>query len=199
MVKMRTLLADCLREEANGYVVNSLISEFPTIQDLMNASEDELKLIRGIGAVKARQLAAILEFVKKVNAPVVDKRVIIRSPQDVYGLMRPYMEYLQTEHFCIVGLSTKNHVLFQETISQGTLNASLIHPREVFKPLIKRACASVLLVHNHPSSDPTPSKEDIELTKKLVEAGELLGIQVLDHVVVGGNGQYVSFKEKGLI
>ena len=109
------------------------------------------------------------------------------------------MEYLQTEHFCVVGLSTKNHVLFQETISQGTLNASLVHPREVFKPLIKRACASVLLVHNHPSGNVTPSKEDIELTQSLVKAGELLQIQVLDHIIIGGNGQYVSFKEKGII
>ena len=199
MDKMKNLLADCLREEANGYLVTELVNSFPTVQDLMNASEDELKLIRGIGAVKARQLTAILEFVKKVNAPATDKRVIIRSPQDVYSLMRPYMEYLQTEHFCVVGLSTKNHVLFQETISQGTLNASLVHPREVFKPLIKRACASVLLVHNHPSGNVTPSKEDIELTQSLVKAGELLQIQVLDHIIIGGNGQYVSFKEKGII
>jgi DNA repair protein radc len=198
MDKMRELLSNCLREDVNGYVVSALMNEFPTIQDLMNANEDELKLIRGIGAVRARQLTAILEFVKKVNAPTPDKRVIIHSPRDIYDLMRSSMEYLQTEHFCVVGLSTKNHVIFQETVSTGTLNASLVHPREVFKRLIKRACASALLVHNHPSFDPTPSQEDIELTQKLIEAGKLLDIQVLDHVIIG-HGQYISFKEKGLI
>lgn len=197
MGKMRELFSNCLREDVDGYVVSALVNEFPTIQDLMNASEDELKLIKGIGAVKARQLTAILEFVKKVNAPPSDKRVIIRSPKDVYDMMRSSMEHLQTEHFCIVGLSTKNHVIFRETISTGTLNASLVHPREVFKPLIKRACASAILCHNHPSTDPTPSQEDIELTRKLVEAGKLLDISVLDHIIIGHG--YVSFKEKGLI
>ncbi|CVK18410.1 RadC family protein [Sporomusa sphaeroides] len=199
MNTMRHLLAGCLREEPNGYMVTELVNSFPTVQDLMNASEDELKLIRGIGAVKARQLTAILEFVKKVNAPVADKRVIIRSPQDVCNLVRSDMEYLQTEHFRVVGLSTKHHVLFQETVSQGTLDASLVHCREVFKLLIKRASASAIFVHNHPSGDPTPSPEDIELTRKLVEAGKLLGIQVLDHVIIGRSSKYISFKEQQII
>ena len=198
MHKMRDLLSSCLREDANGYVVTTLVNEFPTLQDLMNASENEIRLIKGIGIVKAKQLQAILEFVKQVNTPVSDKRVIIRSPKDVYNMVRVSMEHLQVEQFCVVGLSTKNHVLFKETISIGTLNASLVHPREVFKPLIKRACASCILVHNHPSGDPMPSPEDIQLTSTLVEAGELLGISVLDHVVVG-MGQYTSFKEKCLI
>jgi DNA repair protein RadC len=200
MENMRELLSRCLREDANGYVVQSLVAEFPTMQDLMNASEEEIRLLRGIGVIKAKQLHAILQFVKSVNSPVAHKRVTIRSPRDVYDFMRRELEYLQVEHFCVLGLNTKNGVLFLEIISTGSLNASLVHSRETFKVLIKRSCASCILVHNHPSCDTTPSNEDILLTMKLVECGELLGIRVLDHIIVGADGGgYVSFKEKGLI
>jgi len=200
MDKMREILAACLRESANSYVVDALVAGFPTIQDLMNSSEGELRLIRNIGAVKARQLTAILEFVRTVHAPDMNKRIIIRSAKDVYDLVRGDMEYLQVEHFAVLGLNTKNHVLFTETISRGTLNSSIVHPREAFRPLIKRACASCILVHNHPSGDTAPSPEDISLTKRLVEAGKLLDIAVLDHIIVGAaGGGYVSFKEKGLM
>lgn len=195
---MRELLANCLREEANGYVVSSLVNEFPTLPDLINAEEQELRNIKGIGAVKAKQLRAILDFVRAAHMPVTDKRVIIRSPSDVYETMKANLEFLQQEEFWVIGLNTKNQVVFKENISMGTLNASLVHPREVYKRLIKRACASCILVHNHPSGDPTPSHEDIDLTRKLVEAGKLLDMAVLDHVIVG-MGKYVSFKEKGLI
>ncbi len=200
MENMRKLLAGCLRESANGYVVDALIAAYPNISELMNASETEICLIKGIGIVKAKQLKAILEFVRKVHAPDANKRVIIRSPKDVYDLVRGDMEFLQVEHFDVIGLSTKSHVIFKENISIGSLNASLVHPRETFRGLIKRSCASCLLVHNHPSSDTTPSKEDIILTKNLVECGKLLGIEVIDHIIVGAaGGGYVSFKEKGFM
>jgi len=200
MENMRKLLAGCLRESANGYVVDALIAAYPNISELMNASETEICLIKGIGIVKAKQLKAILEFVRKVHAPDANKRVIIRSPKDVYDLVRGDMEFLQVEHFDVIGLSTKSHVVFKENISIGSLNASLVHPRETFRGLIKRSCASCLLVHNHPSSDTTPSKEDIILTKNLIECGKLLGIEVIDHIIVGAaGGGYVSFKEKGLM
>jgi len=195
---MRELLAGCLRENANGYVVDTLMDTYPNISELMNASEDEICQIKGIGVLKAKQLKAILEFAKNAYAPDLNKRVIIRSPKDVFNLVRADMEFLQVEHFDVIGLSTKNHVVFRENISSGSLNASLVHPRETFKRLIKRSCASCLLVHNHPSSDTTPSNEDIALTNNLVECGKLLGIEVIDHIIVGA-GRYVSFKEKGLI
>jgi DNA repair protein RadC len=185
---MRDLLSRCLRENANGYVVQSLVAEFPTMQDLMNASEEEIRLLRGIGVIKAKQLYAISQFVKSVNSPVTDKRVTIRSPRDVYDFMRGELEYLQVEYFCVLGLNTKNGVLFSEIISTGSLNTSLVHSRETFKTLIKRSCASCILVHNHPSCDTTPSNEDILLTKKVVECGELLGISVLDHIIIGAAG-----------
>jgi DNA repair protein RadC len=195
---IREVLAYCLREDSNGYVVNSLLREFPTIQDLFNADEGDLRVIKGIGAVKAKQLRAIVTFVKMVNSPDTTHWAVIRSPQDVFDIMRGDMEFLQVEEFAIIGLSTKNHVLFNEVVSTGTLNASLVHPREVFKSLIKRSCGGVILVHNHPSGFTEPSTEDISLTKKLVEAGKLLEIPVLDHVIIG-RGKYLSFKEKGLL
>ena len=197
MEKMRDLLAGCLRESANGYVVDTLIENYPNIGELMNATEKEISSIKGIGIVKAKQLKSILEFVRKVNTPDASKRIIIRSPKDVYELVRADMEFLEVEHFDVIGLSTKNHVIFKENISIGSLNASIVHPREAFKGLIRRSCAACILVHNHPSSDPSPSNEDILLTKKLVECGSIIGIEVLDHVIVGAaGGGYVSLKEQ---
>lgn len=198
MEKMRILLAGCLRESANGYVVDALIENYPNISELMNASEKEISSIKGIGVVKAKQLGAILEFARKVYAPDKTKRIIIKSPKDVFDLVRVDMEFLQVEHFDVIGLSTKNHVVFKENISIGSLNASIVHPREAFKGLIRRSCASCILVHNHPSSDPIPSDEDILLTKKLVECGSIIGIEVLDHIIVGADGGgYFSLKEQG--
>ena len=198
MEGMRTLLADCLRESANGYVVDALLEKYPNVSELMNADETEISSIKGIGIVKAKQLSAILEFARKVYTPDKNKRIIVRSPRDVFDFVRADMEFLQVEHFDVIGLSTKNHVIFKENISIGSLNASIVHPREAFKGLIRRSCAACILVHNHPSSDASPSDEDILLTKKLVECGKLIGIEVLDHVIVGADGGgYVSLKEQG--
>lgn len=198
MEGMRNLLAGCLRESANGYVVDALIENYPNISELMNADEKEISSIKGIGIVKAKQLSAILEFARKVYTPDKNKRIIVRSPKDVYELVRADMEFLQVEHFDVIGLSTKNHVIFKENISIGSLNASIVHPREAFKGLIRRSCAACILVHNHPSSDASPSYEDILLTKKLVECGSIIGIEVLDHIIVAADGGgYVSLKEQG--
>lgn len=198
MEGMRNLLAGCLRESANGYVVDALLENYPNISELMNADEKEISSIKGIGIVKAKQLSAILEFARKVYTPDKNKRIIVRSPKDVFDFVRADMEFLQVEHFDVIGLSTKNHVVFKENISIGSLNASIVHPREAFKGLIRRSCAACILVHNHPSSDASPSDEDILLTKKLVECGSIIGIEVLDHIIVGANGGgYVSLKEQG--
>lgn len=198
MEGMRTLLADCLRESANGYVVDALIENYPNVSELMNASEKEITSIKGVGLVKAKQLSAILEFARKVYTPDKNKRFFVKSPKDVFNLVRADMEFLQVEHFDVIGLSTKNHVVFKENISIGSLNASIVHPREAFKGLIRRSCAACIFVHNHPSSDPLPSDEDILLTKKLVECGKLIGIEVLDHIIVGATGGgYISLKEQG--
>ena len=194
---LQTLLAQCLREDVNGYKVAALLAEFPTIHELMNASEDDMRMIKGIGAVKAKQLASILAFVRYAQGnPDGMNRLVISSPQDAYSLVKSDMEYLQVEQFRVLRLNTKNRVICQHIVSSGTLNASLVHARETFRTLIRRACAATILVHNHPSGDPTPSQDDIVLTKSLVQSGEIIGINVLDHIIVG-QGRYMSFKEMG--
>lgn len=195
---LKTILAQCLREDVNSYPVNELLKEFPTMQELMNATEEEMKLIKGIGVVKAKQLSAILRFIRYAHGNPDCERPMISSPKDVYNIVRGELEYLTVEQFMVLGLSTKNHVNFRHTVSVGSLNASIVHPRETFRMLIRRSCAAAILVHNHPSGDPTPSIEDVSLTKKLVEAGQIINIPVLDHIIVG-QARYVSLKEKGVI
>ncbi len=195
---LQRILAECLRESTDSYTIQALLREFPTMQALMNATEPDMLQIKGIGRAKARQLSAILNFVRFVQMNPVDNRIIIRSAQDIYALVRRELEYLTFEQFLVIGLNTKNHVIVRHTVSVGTLNASIVHPRETFKLLIRRACASTILVHNHPSGDPEPSKEDIQLTKRLIEAGRIIDIPVLDHVIVG-QGRYASLKEEGII
>lgn len=195
---LKSLLAQCLRESETSYLLNTLIQEFPTMQELMNATEEEMRLIKGIGTVKAKQISAIVKLISYAHTYPDGSRIIVRSPQDVYQLVRPEMEYLPIENFMVLGLSTKNHVNFKQVVSAGSLNASIVHPRETFRLLIRRSCASTILVHNHPSGDPEPSKEDIELTKRLKAVGELVNIPVLDHIIVGQNA-YVSLKELSII
>lgn len=194
--KFKELLTTTLREKPNSYVVEELFKQFPTVKMLITATEEDLLKIKGIGPVKARQIASALHLVRMNNLP--DEQLpIIKSPQDVFALLSR-LQFLDREHFIVLGLGTKNQVIFEETISIGSLNSSIVHPRECFKPLIRFSCAATILAHNHPSGDPTPSSEDISVTKRLTEAGKILGIEVLDHVIVGQN-RYVSFKEQGYI
>jgi len=158
----------------------------------------EMSKVKGIGIAKAVSIAAAVEIGKRLASLIPGERPAIRSPLDAANYMMAKLRYEVKEHFIVILLSTKNHIIATPTISVGTLNASLVHPRELFKEAINYSAASVILVHNHPSGDPTPSKEDIELTQKLVKAGKLLDISVLDHVIIGDN-KYVSLKEKGII
>ena len=128
----------------------------------------------------------------------VDATPIIRTPQDTLPVLEPELSELAYEKFIALALSTKNHVIAVLPVSSGSLNASIVHPRELFQRAILANCASLILAHNHPSGDPTPSPEDIALTRKLVEAGQLLDIPILDHVILG-YGKYSSFKEMGLL
>jgi DNA repair protein RadC len=124
-------------------------------------------------------------------------RPIIKTAKDVARLMMPDMQSLDREHFKIILLNTKNHVLQTHTVSIGSLNASVVHPRECFRPAIAAQAAAIILVHNHPSGDVEPSAEDVSLTRRLMSAGDLLGIKVLDHVIIGGN-KYFSIVDKGV-
>lgn len=166
------------------------------IRFLATSSLDELRRVRGVGLAKAAQLKAAVELGRRI-ASATASRTVVRSPQDISSLVMEDMRYLDREQFRIVLLDAKNHVLGVRTVSVGSLSSSIVHPREIFKEAIARSSAAIILVHNHPSGDPTPSQEDVEVTRRLVEAGRLLGIEVLDHVVVGDN-RYLSFKEKGI-
>lgn len=164
---------------------------------LATASLEELIQVPGVGPAKAVQLKAAVELGRRISASNA-ARPLVRSPRDVSALVMEEMRFLDREQFRTVLLDAKNHVLGIRTVSVGSLSSSIVHPREIFKEAIARSSAAIVLVHNHPSGDPTPSREDVEVTRRLVEAGRLLGIEVLDHVVVGDN-RYVSFKEKGIL
>ncbi len=149
--------------------------------------------------VKTMRLMAMFELFRRTNKlKKQGYKQKITCAEDVYNRYVDYLQDKQKEHFHALYLNTKNYVIADTLVSKGTLNASLIHPREVFKQAIQSSANSIILVHNHPSGDPTPSKEDEVVTKNIVDAGELLGIAVLDHVVIG-NERYVSMKEKGII
>lgn len=165
---------------------------------VIDATVEELSKIKGIGTAKAVQIKAAVELGRRISSYRGRQQVTITSPLDVKDLLMEEMRFLEKEHFKAILLNTKNHVISIEDISIGSLNSSIVHPREVFKPAIKRSSASVILVHNHPSGDPTPSREDIEVTSRLVNAGNVLGIAVLDHVIIGNNS-ILSLKEQGLM
>jgi DNA repair protein RadC len=154
--------------------------------------------MKGIGPAKATQVMAALEIGKRFATEGKGPQTTIRTSSDVADFYFPMMRDLKKEVFKCVLLDGKNRILKDVTISEGSLTASVVHPREVFNPAVRESAAAVLFVHNHPSGDPTPSEEDIEVTKQLVEAGKILGIRVLDHVIIG-DGRSVSFVDMGMI
>jgi DNA repair protein RadC len=154
--------------------------------------------IKGLGPSKAAKIMAAFELGRRLASLPGEDKPRIGSSEDVSNLMMPAMRDLLNEALHVLCLDTKNYVTKQDRIFEGTLNASLIHPREVFRYAIREAAASIILVHNHPSGDPTPSSDDIRATKQIVEAGKYIEIPVLDHVIIG-NGRFVSLKEKELI
>ncbi|WML40754.1 DNA repair protein RadC [Neobacillus sp. OS1-2] len=192
----KMLLATTIREKDDSYIVSEIFNRFPSIQELLDVTEEELLSIKGIGKVKAQQITAALKLAR-LNPSTAEERFAIRSPQDAFDYLKD-MQYLTREEFVCLGLNTKNEVMFRQTIFKGSLNASIVHPRETFLPLIKRCCASAIVAHNHPSGQPAPSREDIEVTKRLAEVGKIVGIEVLDHVIIG-HEKYISLKEKGYL
>ncbi len=165
---------------------------------LSDVSLEELMEVKGIGESKASQILAAIEIGKRLNRVGPQDKVKVSSPIVLVNLLMDEMRYLCKEYFKIAILDTKNQILAIENISIGTLNASIVHPRDVFKIAIKRNANSIILVHNHPSGDPNPSNEDISITNRLIDAGNLIGIKVLDHIIIGDN-KYISFKEKNLV
>jgi len=163
---------------------------------LAHSSIESLMKRKGVGEAKAITIAAALELGKRVAIGDSKKRVIIRSSDDIANYMMPRLRYCDREHFYAILLNTKNHIIASPLISIGTLSESLVHPRELFKEAINHSSSSIILVHNHPSGDPSPSREDIMMTRRIIEGGRLLDIQILDHVIIGDN-TYISLREQG--
>lgn len=158
----------------------------------------ELTRVQGLGAAKASVIMAALELGRRLAGAETKNLRAIHSPEDGAMLVMPRLRYATHEHFWVILLNTKGKVMGIEKISEGSLNASVVHPREAYAPAIVQHAAAILAVHNHPSGDPSPSREDRELTKTLWETGKVLGIPLVDHLVIG-DGIYYSFKEHGLL
>lgn len=168
------------------------------LRGLANSDISDLTRIRGIGRVKAIEIAACFELGKRLLAQTDRVRTELSSPEAVANLVMPEMRDLSVEEFRALLLDTKNGLLRVQTVSVGTLDASLVHPREVFKAAIAASAAGVVIVHNHPTGDPTPSREDIEVTRRLSDAAQVIGISLVDHVIIG-DSRWVSLKREGLI
>lgn len=166
---------------------------------LYDLSLEQLRKINGIGKVKAIQIKALAELSKRMASTFnIHRKKALKSPQEVCDLVMEEMRHIKKEIFRAILLDVKNHVIRQLDISVGSLNSSIVHPREVFSEAVKMSCSGIIFVHNHPSGDPEPSREDVETTERLMDAGNILGIKVLDHIIIG-DGKYVSLKEKGYI
>ena len=185
------------REKTAVELAGEVISEAGGLHGLYHVNAHELMEVNGIGEAKACILLAAVELGRRIGQVRNPERPMISSPADVDRLLRGRIANLDRENFVVVLLNTKNEVIGTPLVSVGTLSASLVHPREVFKPAIRASAASVVLAHNHPSGKVEPSREDREVTKRLGESAGILGIELLDHVIVGDG--YFSMKEHGML
>jgi DNA repair protein RadC len=176
-----------------------LLSKFGNLRNIASASVEELTQLKGIGPAKAAQIKAAFEFSKRLEDSFNQGlKTTVKSPEDAVKSAKSQLKSKKKEHFLVLSLDTRNHLINTHTISIGSLDSSIVHPREVFKEAISSCAASVIFAHNHPSGDPTPSEDDIKLTRRLMEAGEILGIEVLDHIIVCDR-DYLSMKARNLI
>lgn len=195
------LLAILLRVGIQGenavQLGHRLLQEFQGLAGLQRASFAEVCTVKGLGTAKAAQIKAAIELGRRLAAQSVEDRPAVHSPGDAAELVKYEMAALAQEQLWVMVLDTRNRVLAIEKIYKGSLNSSMVRIGELFKPAIQRNAASILVVHNHPSGDPTPSPEDVALTRGVLQAGKLMDIELLDHLVIG-QGRFVSMKEKGL-
>ncbi|GGJ67471.1 DNA repair protein RadC [Anoxybacillus voinovskiensis] len=192
------LLRTGTKEESVLQLAQRLLHHFEGLRLLKDATVEEITSIKGIGEAKAIQILAAIELGRRIGRLSYDERYVIRSPEDGANYVMDDMRFLSQEHFVAIYLNTKNQVIHRKTVFIGSLNASIVHPREVFKEAIKRSAASIICAHNHPSGDPTPSREDIEVTRRLAECGRIIGIELLDHLIIGDR-KFISLKEKGYV
>jgi len=199
-LKKEELLAIILRTGLKGKnaveVAKDILEKYGD-KKLLDASYEELRNIRGVGPTKAVQILAAIELGSRLFKEKSEKEVYINSSEDAIKELAHIKEN-KKENFVVLYLDARNKLIYKETVSIGSLNANLVHPREVFEPAVRYLAAQIVLAHNHPSGDPEPSEDDLLLTKKLVESGKILGIEVFDHIIVAKDG-FFSFKNKGLI
>jgi DNA repair protein RadC len=196
------LLAIILRtgtkSESAINMANRIMSGNDGLKFLSSCTIQELSLIKGIGNAKAAQIKAAVEIGKRLKGYRSDNKIKINSPEDIANLVMEDMRFLKKEHLRVIFLNTKNIVIDVKDLSIGSLNASVVHPREIYSEAIRKSSASIIICHNHPSGDPSQSQEDINITRRLYEVGKLVGIDLLDHVIIG-DGCYISLKEKGIL
>jgi len=196
------LLAILLRTGGGGRGVMdlalALLDHFKSLRNIDHASASELLSIKGVGSAKIAQIKAAFELGRRLMAESAADSPVFNSSASVFSAFAPRFKNMKKEIFLCLMLDAKNRLISAEQISEGTLTNSLIHPREAFKSAIKESAASVIFIHNHPSGDPAPSRDDIAVTERLRNTGDIVGIPALDHIIIG-DGSYVSLKEKGLL
>ena len=199
-LKKEELLAILLRTGLKGKnaleVADDILVKYGD-KKLLNASYEELRNIHGVGLTKAAQILAAIELGSRLFKEKSEKEIYINSSEDAIKELAHIKEN-KKENFVVLYLDARNKLIYKETVSIGSLTANLVHPREVFEPAVRYLAAQIVLAHNHPSGDPEPSEDDLEITKRLVESGKILGIEVLDHIIVAKDG-FFSFKNKGLL
>lgn len=196
------LIAIILRTGSHNQSVIELSKEiqyqFSSLKELSEARVSDLTKIKGIGDSKAIQLLAAFELGKRAHIESFKERPRLITPESIYLYLKNMLELKMQEHFIALYLNTKGELIKKEVLFIGSLNASLVHPREVFKHAVINSAAAIIIAHNHPSGDPTPSKNDIDVTKMIEENSEMMDIKLMDHIIIGRN-KYFSFKEKGLL
>lgn len=185
--------------DGSGCTTSQLLERHPIPDALWRVSPEDLVALEGVGPIGAARLLACLEISRRAASWRCAERPTISTPEDVVAVCGPQLRGLDREHFWTLALNTKNRLLRVFEVSVGSLSASIVHPRELFRDAVRISAASVVAVHNHPSGDPTPSGADIQLTRRLVRAGDVLGIELLDHVVIGDGGAHASMRDLGLM
>ena len=193
---LRTGNKDMSVVDLSNKIIN--LDKIEGIRGLSNITVQELSKLKGVGQAKACQIVASIELGKRISKAENKSKCTVKSPQEISNIFMEELRYLKKEIFKILLLNTKNDIISDIDISIGSLNSSIVHPREVFIEAIKRSANKIILMHNHPSGNPKPSNEDKEITSRLVKTGDIVGIQILDHIIIG-DGSYYSFKENSLI